>query len=92
MFYPQKHKNLPHQKHPTNLEHFSEQVQNWEYPPPHTHTLAGKVGAPPTLTKIEKVGVIRGVSVKRQLFMCLKRPPEVDPSPPVVNRCGIERG
>ena len=42
-------------------------------------TLAGKVGAPPTLTKIEKVGGIRGVSEKSQLFMCLKRRSEVDP-------------
>ena len=27
-------KNPDSYQHPTNLEHFSEQVQKWEYPPP----------------------------------------------------------
>ena len=44
-------------------------------------TLVGKVEGPPTLTKIEKVGGIRGggSAKKVNIFMCLKRRSEVEP-------------
>ena len=54
---------------PTNIEHFSEKVQKWEYPT----TRAGKVGACPTLMKIEKVGGIRR-SAKKPTFHVFKTP------------------
>ena len=54
-------------------------------PPP---TLVGKVGGPPTLTKIEKVGGIRGVSEKSQLFYVFKTPFRGRPPPIVLSYGG----
>ena len=49
---------------------FSTPFRFWEYP----STLTRKVGVPPALTKIEKLGGIGLVSEKSQLYYVFKAP------------------